>query len=573
MRELNSIGWEKPDFTAEELINDFRKFVIYVWWYLNLPKPTPMQLYIADYLQEGHTRMMLQALRGIGKTYITGAFVAWRLLRNPNERVLIVSQTGGHAENIAIFIKRLIHTVDILNHLKARKDQRDSTLAFEVNGCEVAVQPSVKAVGITGQLQGNRASLLISDDVEGMQNSATEQMRVKLREATAEYEAILQTNEDSQIIVLGTPQSAESIYNGFREDGYVTRIFPARYPEDISVYNGCLAPYIMETLANDATLVGKPIDSRFTEEDLQLREARYGKSGFKLQFMLDTSLSDAERYPLKLNDLIVTNLGETEAPDRIMYSSNPVHRYSDLENVGFSGDGFYMPSSISNNVVEYQGVHMGIDISGRGKDSTGVCVVAHLLGKLYLLEAVALGGTGYSEENMVKMAEIAKKYKVNKVFSEDNMGDGMFSSLFQPILNAIYPCMIEGVRANTQKELRIIDTLEPVMNQHRLIVDTDVVRRDIKKYLGTNEIVYSLFYQMTHITRDRGSLAHDDLLDVVAMVVQQWQRVLIQDPNNALERYKEQQTIEYMMEMALRHSNKKLSGGFTSGYGNYFKKR
>lgn len=362
-----NLFFKEPQLTAEELVQDFRKFLIYTWWYLNLPKPTRMQLEIADYLQEGYSRMQLQALRGIGKTWITGAFVAWRLLRNPNERVMIVSQTGTHAENIAIFIRRLIGLLPVTEHLIPRTDQRDSTLAFEVNGCEIAVQPSVKATGITGQLQGNRATLLISDDVEGQQNSATEAMRAKLTQATAEYEAILQTDEGCQIIVLGTPQSAESIYKGFRTDGYVTRVFPARYPDDISVYEGCLADYIIDTMAKDNTLIGKPIDSRFTDEDLITREARYGKSGFKLQFMLDTTMSDAEKYPLKLHDLIVMPLDGEQAPDKVIYGSQSEHRLERIPNLGFRGDGFYKPSFNSDTYVKYEGIALAIDPSGRGK--------------------------------------------------------------------------------------------------------------------------------------------------------------------------------------------------------------
>ena len=53
--------------------------------------------------------------------------------------------------------------------------------------------------------------------------------------------------------------------------------------------------------ANDL-LIGEPTDpNRFSEFDLLEREANYGRSGFALQFMLDTRLSDAKRYPLKVS--------------------------------------------------------------------------------------------------------------------------------------------------------------------------------------------------------------------------------------------------------------------------------
>ena len=548
------------EFTEEQLVNDFRIFIIYIWRHLGLPKPTRMQLYIADYLQEKDSRKVLQALRGIGKTYITAAFVCWRLLRNPDERVLIVSQSGTHSENIAVFIKRLIHNVDVLQHLHARVDQRDTTTSFDVDGSRVDVQPSVKALGITSQLQGNRASLLISDDVEGQQNSATEQMRAKLLSATAEYEAILKTDEDCQIVVLGTPQSAESIYTRLREDGYTTRVFPARYPEDVSVYEGCLAPYLLEDMAKDYSLIGKPTDSRFTDEDLLRREARYGRSGFKLQFMLDTRLSDAEKYPLKCYDLIVTDLDKHVAPTQITYSSSPNDRINSLQNIGFSGDGFYRPSSISSELLQYEGVYMGIDPSGRGSDELAYAIVAHLHGKLFLLDAGGFQG-GYVTENLIKLSLQAKEYRVNKIFIEDNYGGGMFTSLFKPVLHSIYPCGTEDINNRTQKELRIIDTLEPVLNQHRLVVDKSLIERDLRKALSTtdNKISYSLIYQLTHITKDKGSLIHDDSIDVLALVIAQWMRILLQNPDVAYERYQKKQIEDSIDAFIKRHSVKKGS--------------
>ncbi len=47
----------------KRVLTDFKFFLAHVWEEINLPEPTEMQLYIADYLQEGHSRMVLQALR------------------------------------------------------------------------------------------------------------------------------------------------------------------------------------------------------------------------------------------------------------------------------------------------------------------------------------------------------------------------------------------------------------------------------------------------------------------------------------------------------------------------------
>ncbi len=561
---MNNKGGHDP-----RILTDFKFFLCYVWEDINLPPPTEMQLHIADYLQEGHSRMVLQALRGIGKTWVTGAFAAWRLLRNPNEKILIVSQSGTHAEAIAVFVKKLINTLEVLEHLKARNDQKNATMAFDVDGCNVTVQPSVKALGITGQLQGNRATLLISDDVEGQQNSATEELRSKLRNATAEYEAILQTDDSSQIIVLGTPQSAESIYNGFREDGYVTRIFPARYPEDLAAYHGCLAPYIVKRLSEGSVELNTPIDSRFTEEDLTRRELRYGRSGFKLQFMLDTTLSDAERYPLKTSDFICMDLDKQEAPLSISYSSDRYDRLQEIPNVGFMGDGFYKPSFVSPERIKYDTIYMGIDPAGRGKDALGYTIIASAQGKLFLLEAGGLFG-GYGEDNLVKLSVMAAEYNVNKIFIEDNFGDGMFTVLLKPILMTIHPCGIEEVKHSIQKEMRIIDTLEPVLNSHRLIIDKGLVTRDIARGLEAPEnLKYSLAFQMTHVTRDRGALVHDDVLDCVAMVVNAYMRQLIQNPKDILASYKQKladSKIEHFMSIVKKNREPKRNTSASRHY-------
>ena len=555
---MSKKGSNKVD--VQLAIQDFRYFLAEVWKHLRLPRPTRMQLYIAEYLQRPMKRRQLQALRGIGKTWITGAYVCWRLLRNPNEKVVIVSQTGGHADNIAMFIRQLIRTMSILQHLEPRKDQRKSTVSFDVNGCEVSVQPSVKALGITSQLQGNRASILISDDVEGQQNSATEKRRSDLLTAVGEYEAILQTGDDCEILVLGTPQSVESIYNKMEDKGYFKQVFPARYPLNPSLYNGALAEYIQMDLDINPDLAGKPVDSRFSEIDLIQRELSYGKSAFNLQFQLDVTLSDANKYPLKLRDLIVSDLTPTKALSDLIWT-NSSNQEVDLPNVGFTGDRMYRPLNNNSDLLNYQGTVLSIDPAGMGKDEIGWAVVSHLTGNIYVPDFGGLKG-GYSDENLLKLAEIALEYKVSKIVMERNFGDGMFASLLQPILAAIYPVQIEEVRHSTQKELRIIDTLEPMLNQHRLVLDYSAIKRDIDKALAdTTDLGYSLIHQLTHITKDRGSLQHDDRLDALTIGVSYWNEkgILKQDTKKALESYRQRQIekeLERRRDIFIKHQNK-----------------
>lgn len=61
------------------LTSNFKNFLFMVWHHLALPPPTPVQYDIAEYLQHGPKRKMVQAFRGVGKSWITSALVCWLL--------------------------------------------------------------------------------------------------------------------------------------------------------------------------------------------------------------------------------------------------------------------------------------------------------------------------------------------------------------------------------------------------------------------------------------------------------------------------------------------------------------
>jgi len=134
---------------------------------------------------------------------------------------------------------------------------------------------------------------------------------------------------------------------------------------------------------------------------------------------------------------------------------------------------------MSEEFAQFEGTVMSIDPSGRGADKTAYAVLKMLHGVLYLTAIGALDG-GYDNATMTKLSNIAKQQDVNYVVIESNFGDGMATQLLKPIMARIHPCEIEEVRHNIQKEKRIIDTLEPIMNSHRLVVDDLIIKEDFK---------------------------------------------------------------------------------------------
>jgi hypothetical protein len=531
---------------TDPLKQDFRNFLYLVWQHLNLPDPTPRQYELAQYLQTGPKRSMIQAFRGIGKSYVTSAFVAWLLYCDPKLNILVVSASKDRSDNFSIFTKRLIQEMPLLEFLKPKAGQRDSNVAFDVGPAGISHSPSVKSVGITGQLTGSRADVIVADDIESLNNSLTQIMRDQLAERIKEFDAVLKPLPTSRIIYLGTPQSEMSLYNQLTERGYVIRIWPARVPKNPEKYNGRLAPSVY-AMIEQSVEPGTPTDpARFSDMDLKEREASYGRSGFALQFMLDTSLSDQDRYPLKLADLIVMNLDSKLGPAKLAWCNEPDKLHANLPVVGLAGDRYYRPLFISPELTEYTGCVMAIDPSGRGKDETGWAIVKILHGNLFLVDA---GGfqDGYSEETLKALSVLAKMHGVNTVRVEPNFGDGMFAQLLRPVMARIHPVeVVDDERSQGQKEMRMADVLEPLMNQHRLVVDAKLIEKDYKSGEAANQ----LFYQMTRLTRDRGSLKHDDRLDAVAQACAYWIESLSRDTDQAanehMERLRDQDLEKFM---------------------------
>ena len=523
-------------------INDFRNFLYLTWRHLRLPEPTPIQYDIADYLQRGGQRCIISAFRGVGKSWITASFVLWRLLLDPNINILVVSASKNRADDFSTFCLRLLSEMPILKHLYPKGDQRQSKISFDVATATASQQPSVKSLGITSQLTGSRADLIIADDVETSGNTQTQSMRDKLSESIKEFEAIIKP-DTSRIIFLGTPQTEQSIYNKLQERGYKIRYWSARYPTEkqLVTYNANLAPIILNTWALE--MVGKPTDpTRFDEKDLLEREASYGRIGFNMQYQLDSTLSDLDRYPLKLSDLSVMTLNPDNAPEKVIWASSPELKHNDLPCVGLQGDGYFRPMQTQGAWIDYTGSVMSIDPSGKGKDETAYTVTKFLNGNIYLLD---VGGfnSGYSEHTLTKLVQIAKKHKVKKLLIEENFGQGMFNELLKPYLIKEYPCTIESIRQQSNKHRRILDTLEPLMAQHRLVVCPTVIRKDYDEtnamYPQETALRYQLFYQISRLQKGVHTLAQDDRIDALQMSCYYWVQQLAKDQDLAYQHRKE----------------------------------
>jgi len=526
---------------------------------------SPVQYDIGNFLAYGPQYIMIQAQRGQAKTTITAAYAVWSLIHDPKHRVLILSAGGKQANEISTLIVRLIMTMDQLACLRPDPSNGDRTSveAFDVHYTLKGVDksPSVACVGITGNLQGKRADLLIADDIESQKNSKTALMREQLLELTRDFTSICALG---RIVYLGTPQSQESVYNTLPGRGFVVRIWPGRYPtaEQLENYGEMLAPYVARRLNADPSLAtgggmlgdqGRPIDPDYLGEAvLQKKELDQGPSYFQLQHMLNTKLTDALRYPLKTEMLVLMDLGMSKVFPLTVTRGFGSGSLKDVA-LGSTSAKFNTPHEVGKDVAKLQGRVMYVDPAGGGKngDETGYAVTGFLNGNVFWLAGGGLPG-GYSVEVMEKLANLAKTWEVDKVIIEKNMGYGAFREVFLPVLRRIYEkCSVEDDMVHGQKELRIIETLEPVMARGSLIVNSSIMEEDREgcaRHEPAKRQLYSVFHQMSKITRERNCLFHDDRLDALEGAVRHWVNALAIDQKTAVERMREREWREAMKD-------------------------
>ena len=510
--------------------------------------PTKQQVSILEYMENGPERQIITGFRGVAKSTMAAFYALWRLSLDPfTEKVLIVGATADKAIEVSQYLLRCIRDIDILQPLQPLIDGRSSVNAFDVGPSIVDQSPSVRAVGILSpSLTGKRCTCAIVDDCEVLSNSITVLKQERLAAAVTELEAIIKPKVEKElprkILYLGTPHLESSLYLRLRrERNYAARMWPARYPdpnsEDWDSYEGCLAPGIAAEVECDPSLVGEPTDpERFGHDELLKREMAMTRSSVQLQFQLNCRLSTLERYPLRLGDLIVCDLDGKALPEVITWASGPDQRIQDLVCTGLGADRYFHRPMVQQGWVssdETWRCVMAIDPAGRGgarSDELAYAIMAELNGNLFLLEA---GGSvlGYAEEVLKMLAMRAKRWNVSQIVAEKNFGAGLFEAVLSPVMNKIHPCGIESVSVSMQKERRICQVLGPVIQQHKLVVSSELIRKDYLEAERSTEGGHerSLLFQMSRITEERNALSKDDRIDALALAVQFFSEAAAQD--------------------------------------------
>lgn len=510
---------------------------------------TEIQQDIGAYMEHGPQFLMVQAQRGQAKTTIAAAFAVWCLIHSPAHRVLIISAGGTQANEISTLIVRIVMTMDVLECMRPDKmaGDRTATDAFDTHHSLKGLDksPSVACVGIDSNLQGKRADLLIADDIESAKNSATPVQRAKLLHLTKDFTSI---NSMGRILWLGTPQTMDSIYNSLMARGVTIRIWPGRYPtaEQLANYGNCLAPLLLRRLLANPDLglgggltgnQGKPIDNVLLDETaLQKKERDQGEAYFQLQHMLNTRLTDAQRYPLKPELLVVVRGAQLAYPMVIIRGMENSHNkdYSIADHAFVMRD----PQETSRETGKLVNITAYIDpaAGGANGDETAYAVGGFLNGNVILLSVGGIFG-GYEEFKLEDLAKRLGRFPLSRCVIEKNMGFGAFKSVFTPIFKKHCTGGLDDDLVSGQKEARIIATLAPVMGRGSLIIDAAAIDEDrecCERYSTALRQSYSLFFQLAKLTQQRDALLHDDRADALEGLVRQFMVHLAQDQQKQL---------------------------------------
>jgi len=519
-----------PSNVDPDMVMDFRNFLYVAMKYLGMGEPTRLQYAMAYRLQYGPESFQLQAGRGAGKSVLTSIFTTWLLLRDPNTVVMVLSATGNKSTEFISMTRNTIALVPQLAHLIPGPNTKDSAFGFNVESrTRIGQDASVFARGISGQITGSHADWVIMDDVEIEGNANTAEAREKLLQKVWEIEQI--RNVGGGIRILGTPQSSESIYKKMRE-AYACHKFPAVMPDpDIFGQIQDCDEFIYELQAEGLGIGKATQPERFDDELLQSRLLKVGPTLYSLHYNLDTSLADADKFPLRLADLVVLDLDKDVHPEKIVWSSKPTKEYTSY---GLQGDFITEPMYISNEYKNYQQTIMTIDPSGRGRDETAVVVASAGNGYIFIHECIGYEG-GYELPFLKKIAKVVNEYpNLNLIRYEENFGDGMFGNLLRPVIGEMCPrpVGIEGYTVFGQKEERILAAMEPVMGAHRLVMSPRSIKQEETQR------------QMTRLYRERGALSHDDRIDALAATVQYFEESLGVDVDKAVEAAKQRRLDE-----------------------------
>lgn len=259
----------------------------------------------AEAVTKTRPRLLLMAFRSLGKSTLVGVFCAWILLQKPNTRILVLSADLALARKMVRNVKRIIERHPETVSLKPTGKDQWGNEQFTVNREKELRDPSMLAKGITANITGTRADIIICDDVEVPKTSGTPEKRASLRERLLELDYII-TQDGSQMYV-GTPHCWHTIYADIPRE---------ELGEDVIFLDG-FERLVIPVRDQDGKIAWP---EKYTDESLAAMLRKTGPSHFKSQMMCEPSKPEDMRLNTALLQIYDEEISKREAQGEWIYT-------------------------------------------------------------------------------------------------------------------------------------------------------------------------------------------------------------------------------------------------------------
>ena len=449
---------------------DFKLFVVI--WNQRMGLRTPqIHLKMAEWLEwnwsRGNTRLLLMAFRSAGKSTIVGLFAAWLLYRKADLRILVLAADLALAKKLVRNVKRIIERHPLTTKLKPEKADQWASDRFTVKRMFESRDPSMMAKGITANITGSRADIVICDDVEVPNSCDTSEKRKELRERLGEMSYVLVPG-GTQLYV-GTPHNYHTIYaQEPRKELGEEYTFLQDFQR--------LELPILDTKGQSAWI------ERYSEEDIARIKRSAGPNKFASQMMLRPANIAEGRLNPKLLKIYNEALDYTKELQTLFIGQKKL----------ISASAFWDPA-------------FG---SAKGDHSVMAVIFADADGNYYLHHIAYIRTSENTEQDEASqqcqiIADIARAHVLPSMSVEIN-GIGKFlpNILRNTLAKARVPCRVHEIAQSRSKDMRILEAFDAVLAAGRLHVHESVLQTP--------------FMTEMQEWRPGASKGHDDGLDAVA---------------------------------------------------------
>lgn len=424
--------------------NDFRIFLDL--WNRKQGYITPsMHLYMADWLQTcyqtGEVRLLLMAFRASGKSTLVGLFSAWLLWQDPDLRILVLAADASLASKMVRNIKKTIERHPLTTRLRPTKPDQWASDRFTINRKKELRDPSVLAAGVTTNITGCRADIIIYDDVEVPNTSSTAEKRESLREYLTESNFILVPGGAQ--LYIGTPHNYFSIY--------ADRPRSEIGEEDV---------FLVDFKRLEIPILNHKGDSawpeQFSDRDIELLKKRSGPNKFASQMMLQ---------PI--------NIKEGRLNHNLLNFYDSELEYSEIQRRAYL-------SLMENKIVSCSAWWDPAFGSAKG-DSSVLAIVftdedgQHYLHHMSYIQVEAAEGEDEASLQCRIVSDIAQKFYIPSIAVETNgLGKFLPAILRRELALKNIACSVVEKTSRQAKHIRILEAFDAVLAARALSVHEGV---------------------------------------------------------------------------------------------------